>query len=82
MSTRIAQMGRSPSISHQIDEAFSSTIGRVEAGLIVVVDAVLDFLDDQRERATLMRLDDRQLKDIGLTRTDIGYSGDERGPAA
>lgn len=65
--------------SHPMDEISSSVFRRAESRLIVAVDAVLDFLQSGQERAVLMRLNDRELKDIGLSRSAIG--GTDHPPA-
>ena len=51
----------------------STALGRIRAGSIVsrVVDTVLSWRARVRERGELAALDDRMLKDIGLTRGDV-----------
>jgi uncharacterized protein YjiS (DUF1127 family) len=53
-------------------EIGSSIFGRGRRSLVAAVDAVLDLIENQRERAELMQMSDRELKDIGLTRSAIG----------
>jgi len=79
MSPRIVEATPSRRESQLIDEILSSAIGRLEAGLIVAADTVLEFLQGQRERAALMRLSDRELSDIGLTRSAVGNADGPRG---
>jgi uncharacterized protein YjiS (DUF1127 family) len=58
------------SIGHK-DEHFSSIAGRISEALVAGFDALLDHLERRREVASLTYLDDRSLKDIGLTRSDL-----------
>jgi hypothetical protein len=53
------------------DEHFSSISARVSGGLVAAFDGLLDRLERRREVASLAALDDRSLKDIGLTRSDL-----------
>jgi uncharacterized protein YjiS (DUF1127 family) len=54
------------------DDYFSSISRAVSLWLIRTTDALLDRLDRNQERTTLSRMDERELQDIGLARTDIG----------
>jgi uncharacterized protein YjiS (DUF1127 family) len=58
------------SIGHK-DEHFSPIAGRISEALIAGFDALLDYLERRREIANLTYMDDRSLKDIGLTRSGL-----------
>jgi hypothetical protein len=59
-----------PFIAHR-DEHFSSFVEQALGWLTAALDRLLDHLERRRERAALAQMDDRSLKDIGLTRTDL-----------
>lgn len=54
------------------DEHFSSIGERLSGGLIALFDRVLDGIERRHELAALAQMDDRSLKDIGLSRSDLG----------
>lgn len=64
-----------------MNEGISSVRHKMGRVLVASVDVVLDYLEQQREQATVSQMNDRELKDIGLTRAAIAR-GDERGRAA
>jgi uncharacterized protein YjiS (DUF1127 family) len=45
---------------------------RVDGGFVSVLDLVLAWSERSRQRAALQRLDDRMLRDVGLTRAEVG----------
>jgi uncharacterized protein YjiS (DUF1127 family) len=69
------------SLNHAIiagsDEHYSSFGDHLQRWLTVALDRLLDHLEQRRELAALARMDDRSLKDIGLTRTDLARSGNQ-----
>ena len=72
MSISVLNFSSRPTVSHYSREKSSSVIHRLGGATAVVVDWVIDRLQDQREQALLMQMGDRELKDIGLSRADIG----------
>ncbi len=52
-------------------DLFSSLVRQATMGLINLMDWVLNRLENSRDRAVLARMEERELKDIGLTRSDI-----------
>ena len=58
------------------NEHFSSVGEQISRWLIASLDRVLDRLERGRELAALARFDDRALKDIGLTRSDLAFPRD------
>ena len=64
--------GSSLSLSQANAEGNSSIVRRANRLLLVAVDGVLDLIEGQRDAAALIKMSDRELKDIGLTRDDIG----------
>ena len=75
----IHTLGTSPhlSLSHAIDEAISSMARRADAWLVAAFDRVLAAIELRRDRATLARMSDRELKDLGLTRSGIADAAHE-----
>ncbi len=64
------------------DDYFSSVLHEADNQLIHLVDWILDRLESSRDRAALAHMDCRELKDIGLTRSDIErVAGARRRPA-
>jgi uncharacterized protein YjiS (DUF1127 family) len=60
----------------------TSTLPRVEhrtrkRSFTDFVEAVILWIERQRERQALLRLDDRMLRDIGLTRVDVEREADK-----
>ncbi len=54
------------------DEHFSSIFHKGSRGLTAIFDRLLDRLERRRELTVLARMDERALRDIGLTRSDLG----------
>lgn len=50
---------------------------RRPGGLVAFVEAVLAWQDRARQRQLLARMDDRLLRDMGLTRTDIAIEAEK-----
>lgn len=75
----IHNLGATPSLTifHPIDETYSSIGRRLEAWMIATLDALLAYLEGQRERQFLESMSDRELKDIGLSRSSIGAADAE-----
>ena len=55
------------------NEHFSSVGEQISRWLTASLDRLLDRLERGRERAALAQMDDRALKDIGLTRSDLAH---------
>jgi uncharacterized protein YjiS (DUF1127 family) len=62
------------------DDYFSSISRYLGAWAVRAIDSILERIERVQDRSALARMDDRELKDIGLTRTDI--EGATRGPGA
>ena len=59
-------------VYHPYPVAARLTIGlRVHAALAAIAGAVYEWNERGRQRRLLARLDDRMLRDIGLTRLDV-----------
>ena len=50
---------------------------RSRRGVVDVLVAVVLYIERQRQRRALLRLDDRMLRDIGLTRADVEREADK-----
>jgi uncharacterized protein YjiS (DUF1127 family) len=70
MNARIS-MGYAP--IPRKDEHFSPIGERLSGGLTALFDRVLDHIERRRELTALAQMDDRSLKDIGLSRSDLGW---------
>lgn len=62
---------QSRSLSLKTEDQGRTTIHRVGEWLVQVTDSLLSWQYRAHERAHLMTLDDRMLRDIGLARADV-----------
>ncbi len=49
----------------------TSANGRLRTGILFFWETVLSWLETHRQRRALARLDDRALRDIGISRADV-----------
>ncbi len=71
MNQRFATPSFTLNSGHVTDDHFSSLTRAADKYLISLMDWILDRLESGRDRSMLARMDSRELKDIGLTRSDI-----------